>query len=224
MELCDDDFEGKDSNHHHTSLLDSLFVIDNGLGNEIESIRVEINLKMRNGNNCDEKLENIEKGIPINMEIHYALKNENEDEEMKKKDWDANVENIWKAHILIGLSMVGYMSNKKMMEISPMDLERMEFVECSFDVAVNGELMAQYLVHSEMESNEAVYLNTLILGYAQNGYDKEGTKLFGCMVEEDFRWNGHTSVGVGAYSLVVVVCAAKLIVKGSPTLFIQAYI
>lgn len=48
-----------------------------------------------------------------------------------------------------------------------------------------------------MES-EAVYLNTLILGYGQNGYDKEGIKFFCCMVEEDFRWNEHISASVGA--------------------------
>lgn len=45
--------------------------------------------------------------------------------------------------------MAGYMSNKKMMEILHMVLEKMEFTECSFDTAFNGELMAQYLFHSE---------------------------------------------------------------------------
>lgn len=103
-----------------------------------------------------------------------------------------------------------------------------EFVEV-------GELIDQYPVHSKMESNEAVYLNTLIPGYAQNRYDKEVIKLFCCMVEEDFRWNEHTSAGVSVYglniildianlvvftSLDVVVCAARLIVKGFLTSFI----
>lgn len=60
-----------------------------------------------------------------------------------------------------------------------------------------GELeMAQNLFWREPELNDIVSWNTLILGYAQNGHEKEAIKLFCCMAKEGFRWSQHTFVGI----------------------------
>ncbi|CAK9142592.1 unnamed protein product [Ilex paraguariensis] len=56
-----------------------------------------------------------------------------------------------------------------------------------------GELeMAQKLFWREPELNDTVSWNTLISGYAQNGYEKQAIKMFKAMAEDGFRWNEHT--------------------------------
>lgn len=60
-----------------------------------------------------------------------------------------------------------------------------------------GELeMARDIFWSQPELNDTVSWNTLISGYAQNGYEEETIKLFGCMSKSRFRWNEHTFASV----------------------------
>ncbi|KAM7474969.1 hypothetical protein LguiB_022212 [Lonicera macranthoides] len=56
--------------------------------------------------------------------------------------------------------------------------------------------MAQNLFWSKPELYDTVSWNTLISGYAQNGYEEEAIALFGCMAEKGFRWNEHTFASV----------------------------
>ncbi|KAL6963887.1 hypothetical protein U1Q18_034894 [Sarracenia purpurea var. burkii] len=60
-----------------------------------------------------------------------------------------------------------------------------------------GELeMARNLFWSHPKLNDTVSWNTLISGYAQNGYDDKAIELFGCMLKNGFRWNEHTCASV----------------------------
>lgn len=60
-----------------------------------------------------------------------------------------------------------------------------------------GELeTARYIFWSQPELNDTVSWNTLISGYAQNGYEEEAIKLFGWMSKSRFRWNEHTFASV----------------------------
>ncbi|KAK9287548.1 hypothetical protein L1049_015969 [Liquidambar formosana] len=60
-----------------------------------------------------------------------------------------------------------------------------------------GELeMGLNLFWREPELNDIVSWNTLISGYAQNGYEKESLKLFVLMAENGFRWSEHTFASV----------------------------
>ncbi|XP_052193971.1 putative pentatricopeptide repeat-containing protein At3g18840 [Diospyros lotus] len=60
-----------------------------------------------------------------------------------------------------------------------------------------GELkMAGDLFWSQPELNDTVSWNTLIAGYAQNGYEEEAIKLFHRMSEDGFRWSEHTFASI----------------------------
>jgi pentatricopeptide repeat protein len=56
--------------------------------------------------------------------------------------------------------------------------------------------MALDVFWGEPELNDIVSWNTLILGYAQNGYEEESLRLFVCMAESGIGWNEHTFVSV----------------------------
>ncbi|PSS02574.1 Pentatricopeptide repeat-containing protein [Actinidia chinensis var. chinensis] len=60
-----------------------------------------------------------------------------------------------------------------------------------------GELeMAKNIFWCQPELNDRVSWNTLISGYAQNGYEEESIKLFGCMLKDGFGWNEHTFASI----------------------------
>jgi pentatricopeptide repeat protein len=56
--------------------------------------------------------------------------------------------------------------------------------------------MALDVFWREPKLNDIVSWNTLILGYAQNGYEEESLRLFVCMVESGIGWNEHTFASV----------------------------
>ncbi|KAF5951628.1 hypothetical protein HYC85_009572 [Camellia sinensis] len=60
-----------------------------------------------------------------------------------------------------------------------------------------GELeMARNLFWTRPELNDTVSWNTLISGYAQNGYEEEAIKMFYCMLTNGFQRNEHTFASV----------------------------
>ncbi|KAJ8573116.1 hypothetical protein K7X08_009627 [Anisodus acutangulus] len=65
-----------------------------------------------------------------------------------------------------------------------------------------GELeMAQDVFSSRPQSNDEVSWNTMISGFAQNGYEEEAIQLFRRMMEEGFVWNEHS------FSSVISACS-----------------
>ncbi|XP_059647705.1 putative pentatricopeptide repeat-containing protein At3g18840 [Cornus florida] len=67
----------------------------------------------------------------------------------------------------------------------------------------DGDLeKAQNVFWSESELNDTVSWNTMISGYAQNGYEEEALKLFCHMAEDGVRWNEHT------FAIVLSACAS----------------
>ncbi|KAG9137059.1 hypothetical protein Leryth_019016 [Lithospermum erythrorhizon] len=60
-----------------------------------------------------------------------------------------------------------------------------------------GELeMASELFWSRPELHDHVSWNTMISGYAQNGYEEEAIKLFKLMADEGYKWNEHSFASV----------------------------
>ncbi|XP_016474168.2 putative pentatricopeptide repeat-containing protein At3g18840 [Nicotiana tabacum] len=65
-----------------------------------------------------------------------------------------------------------------------------------------GELeMARDVFSSRPQLNDEVSWNTMISGFAQNGYEEEAIQLFRCMMEEGFVWNEHS------FSSVISACS-----------------
>ncbi|XP_009782806.1 putative pentatricopeptide repeat-containing protein At3g18840 [Nicotiana sylvestris] len=65
-----------------------------------------------------------------------------------------------------------------------------------------GELeMAREVFSCRLELNDEVSWNTMISGFAQNGYEEEAIKLFRSMMEEGFVWNEHS------FSSVISACS-----------------
>ncbi|OIT22943.1 putative pentatricopeptide repeat-containing protein [Nicotiana attenuata] len=65
-----------------------------------------------------------------------------------------------------------------------------------------GELeMARDVFSCRPELNDEVSWNTMISGFAQNGYEEEAIKLFRSMMEEGFVWNEHS------FSSVISACS-----------------
>ncbi|KAI3675221.1 hypothetical protein L1987_84807 [Smallanthus sonchifolius] len=56
--------------------------------------------------------------------------------------------------------------------------------------------MAMEFFSNQPELNDVVSWNTMITGYAQNGYDKKAAELALCMGKNGFRWNEHTFTSV----------------------------
>lgn len=56
--------------------------------------------------------------------------------------------------------------------------------------------MAMELFSTQPEFNDVVSWNTMITGYAQNGYGKDAIELAVCMENNGFRWNEHTFASV----------------------------
>ncbi|KAL8205253.1 hypothetical protein R6Q57_008804 [Mikania cordata] len=56
--------------------------------------------------------------------------------------------------------------------------------------------MAMELFSNQPELNDVVSWNTMITGYAQNGFDKNAIELALCMEKNGFRWNEHTFTSV----------------------------
>ncbi|XP_019165540.1 PREDICTED: putative pentatricopeptide repeat-containing protein At3g18840 [Ipomoea nil] len=66
-----------------------------------------------------------------------------------------------------------------------------------------GQLeIAQKIFWSNPELNDAISWNTMISGYAHNGYEKEAIQLFKLMAEEGLSWNEHS------YASVLSACAS----------------
>nr|GMC78367.1 putative pentatricopeptide repeat-containing protein At3g18840 [Ipomoea batatas] len=66
-----------------------------------------------------------------------------------------------------------------------------------------GQLeMARKIFWSNPELNDAISWNTMISGYAHNGYEKEAIQLFKLMAEEGRSWNEHS------YASVLTACAS----------------
>ncbi|KAJ8529265.1 hypothetical protein K7X08_036100 [Anisodus acutangulus] len=62
-----------------------------------------------------------------------------------------------------------------------------------------GELeMARDVFSSRRELNDEVSWNTMISGFAQNGYEEEAIQLFRRMMEEGFLWNEHSFSSVAS--------------------------
>ncbi|KAM3378567.1 putative pentatricopeptide repeat-containing protein [Capsicum galapagoense] len=65
-----------------------------------------------------------------------------------------------------------------------------------------GELeMARNVFLSRRQLNDEVSWNTMISGFAQNGYEEEAIRLFRIMMEEGFVWNEHS------FSSVISACS-----------------
>ncbi|KAF5809694.1 putative tetratricopeptide-like helical domain superfamily [Helianthus annuus] len=62
-------------------------------------------------------------------------------------------------------------------------------VACSREGKVD---MAMEIFSNQTGLNDVVYWNTMIAGYAQNGYDKNAIELARGMKRNGFRWNVHT--------------------------------
>lgn len=56
--------------------------------------------------------------------------------------------------------------------------------------------MAIDLFWREPQLNDVISWNTMISGFAQNGYEEEALKLFGLMAENGLNWNEHTVASV----------------------------
>ncbi|KAJ0702172.1 putative tetratricopeptide-like helical domain superfamily [Helianthus annuus] len=56
--------------------------------------------------------------------------------------------------------------------------------------------MAMEIFSNQAELNDVVSWNTMIVGYAQNGYDKNAIEVARCMERNGFRWNAYTFTSV----------------------------
>ncbi|KAM0023091.1 putative tetratricopeptide-like helical domain superfamily [Helianthus debilis subsp. tardiflorus] len=56
--------------------------------------------------------------------------------------------------------------------------------------------MAMEIFSNQAELNDVVSWNTMIAGYAQNGYDKNAIEVARCKERNGFRWNAHTFTSV----------------------------